>query len=840
MLISRVWLESLLMPGRTPFPDDDGLSAMITALGLEVEGVTRYGEGLQAIIVGEVVGVRPHPKADKLRLVQVHDGAATVEVVCGAPNVPDAGGRIAFAPEGTVLPGGMTIGARSIRGVESRGMICSEVELEIGADGDGIMVLPQTWAAGDKLIDRVPGIVDTVFELSVTPNRPDALGHVGVARDLAAKLRCNLAVAPLTAPVADEDASLVTLEAPKRCGRYFGFGFADARVGPSPLWMRVRLHRLGLRPINNVVDITNYVLMEWGQPLHAFDRQRLAGGRDVVPNAAAGETMTALDGTELTLDADDLVIADAERPAALAGVMGGADSGVTETTTTLLLEAAWFAPGPVRRTARRHQMTSDSAYRFERGVDYGVGLSRAVARASQLIAELTGGRLVAGHHARGETPELPKIVLRPARTTRVLGMPIDDAEGQRILAALEVEVDAADPASWVCTPPSHRPDLSIEEDLIEELMRHHGLEDLPSQAAMPTAYGTKAATALVDPAGSLSRDEVDALVDALVATGCHELVGFAFADPEALAAVDPDGASAAVAVRNPMRSQHAVMRTHVLPGMLDAAALNTARHGRPLRLFEVGRTYAWGEPPAGEGPTQAVDRRLPREHLVAGVLVSTGASTAATPGADARDVAGVLQDALLRLGLSSTLRPVSKARAHLHPGVQAEVWVGDRCVGSFGAVHPDVIARWDFPDGTAVAYGELSVSALPKVAPPLMVALPRFPATSRDLSLDAAATVAAWRVVDALRAAAVTTAEGDAASDPPVLSRGDRAHTDVEVLEDYRGKGVTDGRRALLLRLHYRAAQRSVADEEVQAVHDAIVERALADLRGVDGEIRRR
>ncbi|MBL4686868.1 MAG: phenylalanine--tRNA ligase subunit beta [Nannocystaceae bacterium] len=844
------------MPGRTPLPDDDGLSAAITGLGLEVEGMTRYGDGLEAIIVGEVVGRRPHPKSDKLGLVEIHDGKRNVEVVCGASNVPDAGGRIAFAPEGTVLPGGMTIGARTIRGVESRGMICSEVELEIGSDGDGIMVLPRTWAAGDRLIDRVPGIVDTVFEVSVTPNRPDALGHVGVARDLAVRLRCSLAVAPLTAPTADPDPTLVTLEAPERCGRYFGFAFSGAKIGPSPLWMRVRLHRVGLRPINNVVDITNFISMEWGQPLHAFDRARLAEGRVVVRQASNGETLTVLDGTELTLTEDDLVIADAQRPQALAGVMGGNDAGVQDTTTNLLLETAWFSPAPVRRSARRHHMTSDSAYRFERGVDYGLGLSRAVARATQLIGEITGARLVAGHHARGQTPATPTITLRPARTQRILGMPIPDDEAQRILAGLEIEVDTADPAAWVCRPPTHRPDLSIEEDLIEELMRVHGLDDLPSRGSMPTAYGTDAPTALLDPAGEFSREETDALVDALVATGCNELVGFAFADPEALAAVDPRSTTTAIHVKNPMRSQHGVLRTHLLPGMLDAVALNIARHGRPLRLFEVGRTYGWGEAPSGDGPTAAIDRRLPREHMMAGVVLCGGLVTAGTRSMyDARSVGGVLLDVLSRLGIEADLRPATAepAEPHLHPGVQAEIWIDDRRVGSFGTVHPDLVRRWDLPDGVAVFYGELNVAVLPKPAPAQVRRLPRFPATSRDLSLDTAATVPAWTVVAALRTAADSLTESAAPSasagdgpakalteDPPRLSPGDRAGTDVEVLEDYRGQGVPDGRRALLLRLHYRAAARSVADNEVQALHDEIVTRALTALAGSDPEIRRR
>ena len=838
MLISRDWLNGLLMPGGT-LPEGDELAALITGLGLEVEGMEHHGKGVESIVVAEVRAKRSHPNASKLGLVTVFDGSKEIEVVCGASNVPEPGGRIAFAPEGTTLPGGLTIGAREIRGVTSTGMICSELELEIGPDADGIMVLPTKWIPGDRLVDLVPGIVDTVYDVSITPNRPDALGHVGVARDLAVKLRCSVAVPPLTPPTTAEDPSLVTLSAPDRCGRYFGFAFEGARVGDSPLWMRVRLHRLGLRPINDVVDITNYVLMEWGQPLHAFDRAKLAEGRVVVRTANEDEPMIALDGSELTLTEDDLVIADAEKPQALAGVMGGAGSGVESDTTTLLLEAAWFAPPAVRRTARRHQIASDSSYRFERGVDHGEGLDRAVARAAQLISELTGAKLVGGHHVRGDTPPPAKIVLRPERITRVLGMKVDDDEAQRILEGLEVEVDVSDRAAWMCRAPTHRPDLDIEEDLIEEIMRHHGLDDLPSVPSMPTGYSTGGPTALRDPAGELSRDDVDALVDAFVAAGCHEVVGFAFADPEALAAV-LGSTDDAVAVENPMRSQQAVMRTSLLPGLLDTLALNLARHGRPARLFEVGRTYAWATPPEGEAPTGAVDRTLPRERMMASLLISGGVSVAGVEATsvDAHTVGGVLLDVLQRLGLSGQLRPAAGAVPWLHPGVQAELWVDDRCVGRVGTVHPDLVQRWDLPAGADAFYGELDVSELPPRTPTIMRSLPRFPATSRDLSIDADDKVPAWTVVEALRSAATRADnEGD---DPPRLATGDRSDTDVEVLEDYRGKGVDPGRRALLLRLHYRAAERSVEDAEVQALHDAIVDAALGTLAQTDPAVRRR
>jgi len=842
VLISRDWLNQLLMPGGTALPEGEALSDLITGLGLEVEGIEHHGKGVESIVVAEVKAKRKHPNSDKLGLVTVFDGTAEIEVVCGASNVPEPGGRIAFAPEGTTLPGGLTIGAREIRGVLSTGMICSEVELEIGSDGDGIMVLPTAWTPGARLVDCVPGIVDTVYDVSITPNRPDALGHVGVARDLAVKLRRSVAVPPLTPPTTAEDRALVTLSAPDRCGRYFGYAFEGAKVGDSPLWMRVRLHRLGLRPINDVVDITNYVLMEWGQPLHAFDRAKLAEGRVVVRTASKDEPMVALDGSELTLTEDDLVIADADKPQALAGIMGGADSGVETDTTTLLLEAAWFAPGAVRRTARRHQMASDSSYRFERGVDHGEGLDRAVARAAQLITELTGAKLVGGHHVRGETPPPAKITLRPARTTHVLGMQVQAEEAQRILEGLEVEVDASDPVAWSCRAPSHRPDLNIEEDLIEEIMRHHGLDDLPSVPSMPSGYSTGGRTALRDPAGVQSRDDVDALVDAFVAAGCQEVVGFAFADPEALAAV-AGTSDDAVVVANPMRSQQAVMRTSLLPGLLDTLALNLARHGRPARLFEVGRTYAWADAPEGEGPTANVDKALPYERMVASVLLCPGVELAGTQASsvDVHSVSGVLLDVLQRFGLAGELRPAADPARWLHPGVQAELWVGDRRVGRLGTVHPDLVDRWDLPAGAEAFYGEIDVTALPSRTVTIMRGLPRFPATSRDLSIDADETIPAWTIVDALRTAAETRATaGSNPEDPPRLAVGDRSDTDVEVLEDYRGQGVEPGRRALLLRLHYRAAKRSVEDAEVQALHDAIVEQALAVLVKADPAVRRR
>jgi phenylalanyl-tRNA synthetase beta chain len=852
MLISRAWLEELLIDASGHgLPGDAALSQAITAVGLEVEAVTRVGQGLEAIVVGEVRSVGPHPQADRLRVVELFDGQQTLSVVCGAPNVPPPGGKVAFAPVGTTLPGGLVLTARQVRGVDSHGMICSEQELGIGSDHEGILVLPSEWAAGDRLADCVPGIVDTIFELSITPNRPDALGHVGVARDLAVKLRRTLVVPPLQEPRVPDLPALVTIDAPDRCGRYFGYAFEGAKVGPSPLWLRVRLHRVGLRPINDVVDITNLVLMEWGQPLHAFDRATLGEGRVVVRRAAAGEKLRTLDDRELQLRPEDLVIADAVAPQALAGVMGGLRSGVTAGTTTLLLEAAWFAPKPLRNTARHHQISSDSSHRFERGVDHGSGLAAAAKRAVGLIEELTGARCVAWHVAEGLRPAVPRIGLRPARTRMALGMDVSDAEAKRILSGLQIEVDASDPARWECRPPTNRPDLVREEDLIEEIMRIHGLDELPAVASMPTAYGEPAPTSLREPGGVLSRAEQDRLVDALAAQGLHEAVSFAFADPEKLARVQGPGVLASVVrLRNPMRGLGHVLRTHLLPGLLDAAAFNVARHTRAVRLFEVGRVYRWGDVPQGEGPTAAIDRRLPHESLRAGVLLvaARGSDDEGGGPVDGRALAGTLMDALRSVGLHARLAPAAAddpELSHLHPGVRGRVTIDGRVVGSFGAVHPELLDAWDLPDGLAVVYGELAVDALPAAGAVRFAALPRFPATSRDLSLDLAVEVPAAVVVQALEAAAIGEAARAeqarlSADDPPRLAVGEGGRPAVDVVEDYRGKGVDDGRRALLLRLGYRAAERTVTDDEVQSLHAVIVEQALATLRRRDPSARAR
>ncbi len=830
MLISRQWLSELLAPGVLP-DDDAALCAALTSLGLEVEGCVRHGDGLGEVVVGEVVAIAPHPGADRLRVVQLHDGRGVQTVVCGAGNVPPPGGKVAYARPGTVLPGGLAIGAKPVRGVDSAGMIASEAELDIGGDDSGILVLPSDAARGLTLAAVLPGVRDTVVELSVTPNRPDALGHVGVARDLAVRLGGGLRVPQLALPAVAPADDLVALQAPSRCGRYFGVAFEGATVATSPAWARVRLHRLGLRALSNVVDVTNLVLMLWGQPLHAFDRAQLAEGRVVVRCAREGERMVLLDDRELTLSAEDLVIADAREPMALAGIMGGQRSGVAPSSSTLLLEAAWFSPAFVRRSARRHGVLTDSSHRFERGVDYGDGLRFACAQACAWLSELCGARPVALQQRDGELPPPRRIVYRPARAAALLGLEVPAAEAQRILAGVGVAVDPADAAAWACVAPSHRPDLEREVDLVDEVVRHHGLDRLPMRIAPPSAPAT-AGRAVVR-----ARQRTAAIVtDALREQGLHELVQMVFASPAALAVTGDDVAGdALVRVTNPMRTEAGVLRTHLLPGMLDAVALNLARHGRPLRLFECGRVYRHVAHPVDDGPCAEIDRTLPHEPTRAAVVLAAPEAGGASP----RRVGEALLHALARLGVAATVRVPNQPAPWLHPGAQAEIVAGEGgVVGRFGRVHPRALAPWSLPRAAEVCYGELWLECLPDVAVPRYSPLPRFPASARDLSLDVAVELPAGRIIEALqRAAAAVGASGD---DPPRLSPGDRARAAIEWLEDYRGEGIANGRRAVLLRLHYRAQARSVTDEEVHALHMRIVETAMVALAQHDAAVRRR
>jgi phenylalanyl-tRNA synthetase beta chain len=562
----------------------------------------RVGTGLSRVVVAEVVNVEPHPRRPNLTLVTVRSGGSSGDerVVCGAPNVPGPGGLVVRAGPGVVLPAlGAALEAKEIGGVLSAGMLCSEAELGLSEDAAGILVLPPGYAApGTALLDAEPRATDTILELDVTPNRGDALGHVGVAREVAALFGLPFAYPEPGRPAKTADATLESLitvqnEDTERCPHYGAAAVLGVTIAPSPAWLRWRLHALGIRAISNVVDITNLLLLEAGQPLHAFDLDRVRGQKIVVRRARSGEPFATLDGVARNLDPDDLVICDAEGPSALAGVMGGLDSEIRESTCRVLLECAYFTPRAVRRTARRHGLHTESSHRFERGVDW-AAIPRVLERAKVLLTELAGGAAVPGAvHAAGPAPALPRVTLRSRRIDALLGAPVPFDEATASLERLGLRIverqqDSEHGPIAIVEGTSWRPDIEREVDLIEEVARLRGLDALPTVLPPIRPQPPR-------PTGKLERD----VSREAVSLGLYETLAYAFVSPDDLQAVHAP--APCVVLQNPLSEERSVMRTSLLPGLLEALRRARRRGERSVRLFSVGPRFL---PPPRREPTR--------------------------------------------------------------------------------------------------------------------------------------------------------------------------------------------------------------------------------------------
>ena len=806
MRVSLGWLRELL---QDPSLEAPLVAERLTAAGLEVEAVQTFGAGVEPVLVVAVTGIRPHPHRSGLRLVTVDLGARTLEIVCGAPNVPDPGGLVVLAPIGTTLPAiGVRLTARDIGGVVSEGMLCSERELGIGFPGagksedDGILVLPAGFAEpGTLLVAALPAAMDTVFEIGVTPNRPDALGHLGVARELATLLGRSFAPPPRAASArgagAERSDALVKVtiadDARERCPEYAGHVVVDTKIGPSPLAVRYRLHALGVRAISNAVDVTNLVMMLHGHPLHAFDLDRLDGQAIHVRRARAGEQVVTLDGETRTLVDDDLVICDGGanggKPVALAGVMGAGNSEIGADTRRVLLECAYFEPRSVRRTARRHGLHSESSHRFERGVDPG-GVAAVLAHATDLLAELCGGAALEGPVGVQVTaPVRARIALRHARLEALLGVTVPEAEAAEILERLGCARDGEEAGAAVWLAPTHRPDLHREVDLIEEVARVRGLDCIP--AVLPT----------VPPQAPRLTGAIDRRARLLGAElGLSEAISYGFASPRDLAAVGAPAAT--VHLQNPLGEERGVMRTSLLPGLFSALRRARQYGEARVRLFEVGaRFLASVEPgvPCDEVPSFAAVLAGPRRGW---------------PGdegdADVWDGKGLAIELVERLtGQRATVRPLGDARpSFLHPRAAAEVCVGDARVGVFGVLHPDVVDAFELDRAPAASAAKApvvlevdlrAIEALGPRARPRFSALPSLPAVTRDVALEVDEAVTAGALAEALFGGAGPLCVG------------------VEPFDVYRGKGVVDGRKSVALRVTYRdpAGARTLTDAEV-------------------------
>ena len=759
----------------------------------------RRGRDLTGVVVAEVLGKRPHPSADTLSIVRLAAGGAEEEVVCGAPNVPAPGGKVAWAQPGATLPGGKKLDRREIRGVMSPGMICSEIEMGIGEEGDGILILSPETPVGADLARHV-GLLDEILEVNVTPNRPDALSHAGIAREVAALFETTWRLPPVdtVAQIALPQGRGVDVEVrdPAACPRYAARVITGLKVGPSPLAMRVRLAACGVRAISNLVDVTNYVMLETGHPLHAFDLDRLRGGIVQARRANRGEKIKTLDGIERPLQEGDVVIADGQGAIALAGVMGGAESEVSATTTAVLLETATFDPRAVRRTAKRLGLHSEASHRFERGVD-AEGVPHASRRAAAMMARLGGGALAGEGIDRYPQQQHPRrVTLSLAGLTRLAGFEIPLAQAAEKLAAIGI-VSAPDGADTIAaTVPTFRPDVTIEEDLVEEVMRLVGYDRAP--ARLPRGSGAPAPSpeALADRAR-----------DALAAIGLTEIVSWGFVPRPWLAAMG--GALAdGIALKNPISADYEVMRTSLLPGLVDAARRNLARSVTDVGLFEVGPIVRRAADPK-EAPVETP--------AAAAILVGR------RPGwlkpdepVDFFDAKQIVRELLRLLGVEApTFGPPTPgttsaltAPALFHPGVSAEIRTSgahEHLIGQVGEIHPRLRRKLGL-DASAF-YLEVALDAIAGERRPVRsVAPPRFPASSRDLSFWIDADVTA----DAQRALLASAAE-------PLLR-------DLAVLEDYRDpRYAPPGKKGMLWTLVYRAEDRTLTDVEVDAAHARIV-----------------
>lgn len=781
MKISFNWLKQYVACDLSP----EELAQKLTLAGLEVEEMERIGSDVSGVVAAKVLKVEKHPNADKLRVCQVDDGQAIHHVVCGAPNVAE-GQTVPLARLGAKLTGGVEIKPVTLRGIESKGMLCSERELGLSDAHQGILVLdPQKHALGSPFpVSTEPP--DTVFEIAVTPNRPDCLSHIGIAREAAAILETTLKRPDVDFPEegpAAETCVRIEIQAPEACPRYTARVIQGVTIGESPQWLKTRLQAVGIRSINNVVDVTNFVLMETGHPLHAFDYDQVQGQTIVVCTAQEGEVFTTLDDQERKLEAGDLLICDGERPVALAGIMGGLNSEISETTTNILLESAYFDPMTIRRTAKRLGMSTDASQRFERGADP-LGTPYAADRAAQLIVQLAGGTVAKGRVDALPSPIVPKTVtLRPARVNHVLGSDLKADEMKSILRRLELDVKGDDPMA--VTVPTFRPDLRREIDLIEEVVRLYGFDRIPPKNIMVLP--------LTDNRNPVT-DFVESLRDHLAGQGFYECVHSSMV-PRGHAQIEP--AVRPVPIQNPLSPETAVLRTRLIPSLLTAVAWNQNRSTSSVRLFEIGKQFQ-RRPDGGTA-----------EQLALGVLLSGGDDRgafwkSAQAEWDFYAIKGVLMGLMSRFHLEVQLEAMP--HPFFTPDTSVSILLNGKPVGMMGEIGRELRTQWDLA---------LPAFAFEIDVPPLIEAvsqrmaftpIPKFPAVKRDLAL----------VVDEAIPVATVQATIRSAGGPQCIG--------AELFDLYQGDQIPQGKKSVAFALAFQSPERTLTDKEIAPLMAAIVQ----------------
>jgi phenylalanyl-tRNA synthetase beta chain len=796
MRVPIEWLHDYVRPDLSTAE----LGERLAMTGTEVERIERHGvPSAEHFVIGRVLSAEQHPNADRLRVCTVNLGEqyAPVQIVCGAPNVA-AGQTVIVARPGATMPNGMVLKAAKLRGEESNGMICSEDELSIGQDHAGILVLDKG-TPGQPAADLIP-IGTDVLVLEITPNRPDCLSIYGVAREAHAATGAALQPEPWLADPGTEGTvaeASVTVECPELCPRFTARVFENVTIGPSPAWLKARLSAAGQRPISNVVDISNYVMLLTGQPIHTFDLDRVAGASLTVRKAKHNETVTTLDGKQRTLDDTMVVIDDAQGPTSIAAIMGGERSEINDGTTRVLLEAAtWDGPN-IHRTSKKLGLRSEASGRFEKQLQPEQAM-HAQAIATRLMLELTGAGIRPGTiDIGGPGPAARTIRLRDKRVTSLLGAEIPRATSAAVLNKLDFATQDADDGLDVTVPPLRRKDVTREADVIEEVARLEALDDLP--ATLPSRHG---ASGRLTPRQILRRKAADALT----AQGLHEIVGWSFTDPgQPQRLGQPE--RPLVTLKNPMSVEQSTLRGSLVGSLLDAVAYNHARGATRIALFESGAVY------------RVTGARLPSEpHHVAAMLA--GPIRRPTwrdpqpPRADFYAAKGAMTALMSALGISAETEP--HAWPHLHPGRSAAIRIGEQTVGWVGEIHPTVAARWEL-DGLQIACFGLDLNIVASLAPgtTLYAAISSFPEVREDLAIVVSDGVSAGAVVEKIRAAGA-----------PLL-------TAAEVFDVYRDASrLGAGKVSLAVRLSFSAPDRTLTDDEVAATRAQILTALQQELQG--------
>jgi len=797
MKVSLSWLKDYI--DITMDPAD--LAEALTMAGLEVDSVSDRYAYLDGVIVGRVDEVAPHPNADKLTCCRVNTGEGQVSVVCGAPNVKP--GMLApLARPGTVLPDGTRLEKSVIRGETSEGMLCSDAELGLGDDPSGIMSLDPSLTAGIGLAQAL-NLSDTVFELDLTPNRPDCLSVIGIAREIAI-----IQNSPLKYPdYAIEDKAdtirqrtSVKIEAPDHCPRYAARLVENVKVAASPFWLQDRILSVGLRPINNIVDITNFVMLETGQPLHAFDFDNLAQNRIIVRLAAAGEKFTSLDEKARTLDSEMLMICDGEKAVGVGGVMGGLNSEIEDVTARVLIEGAYFNPVSIRRTSKKLGLNTDASHRFERGVDP-QGCVRAVNRAAKLMVELGNGTLVEG--LIDEYPNLQTakdIELGVERTNRLLGTDLDRNQIRRFLESIEFKVEPIDQNEdrLKVTPPTFRVDVSRREDLMEEVARLSGYNNIPTTFPAMPAEGRPPAPRIQ------LRNRIKRLMSGF---GFTEAIAYSFV-PEAscdrLRVKDSDPRRSSIHILNPLSEDQAVMRTSLAPGILETMRYNMARQIKSLKIFEIGKIYL-----------KTDQQALPREPeiliaLWTGARTDTSWHSRETP-CDFYDIKGAVEALTHTLKLDGVRFSAlaDDACEYTKPGHTARIMASDLSIGLVGEVHPGVRDAYDLKQ-TAFIF-ELDLEKIAGLIPQTLNSkpIPRYPAIYRDITIIVDRGIETQSVLGA------------------VDNFQEKLIENFHLFDVFEGDPIAAGKKSVSFRITYRSPGKTLEDDDVNDLHKSITKRLL-------------